>query len=237
MRSPARPGRSAPAAAPATSSRRPSVSRAARPAPARPASQPRGQAAPAAAAQGAPSSRGVLSRAISRLRGDDVPHASATGAPTPEPESFGEAEERPVMQLHDAPAPAAISRTPAVRGTSAQSLARAIGAEVSYADDGTPGIEFPDPSGSPAGATPYVPFSTSPRTVSRVDSAAPASNGSQATTADHAPPPALTQNHQASPGGAAGIDPDQLYEDFLARLRRDVLHEREQHGMLVDELP
>jgi hypothetical protein len=47
----------------------------------------------------------------------------------------------------------------------------------------------------------------------------------------------LTQNHQDSAGGAPALDADQLYEDFLARLRRDVLHEREQHGMLVDELP
>ena len=45
------------------------------------------------------------------------------------------------------------------------------------------------------------------------------------------------QNHQDSPSAAPALDPDQLYEDFLARLRRDVLHEREQHGMLVDELP
>ena len=139
------------------------------------------------------------------------------------------------MQLHDAPAPVAVSRTPAVLGTSAQSLARAIGAEVSYAEDGTPGIQFPEPGGSPGGAAPYVPFSTAPRTVSRVDTAA--SNGGQATAATHAPPSALTDNHKDSPGAAPALDPDQLYEDFLARLRRDVLHEREQHGMLVDELP
>jgi hypothetical protein len=136
------------------------------------------------------------------------------------------------MQLHDAPTPTAISRTPAVRGTSAQTLARAIGAEVTYSEDGTPAIEFPEPGGSQAAPAPYIPFSTTPRTVSRVETAA--SNGSQA---EHTPSAALTENHQASPGGASAIDPDQLYEDFLARLRRDVLHEREQHGMLVDELP
>ena len=179
----------------------------------------------------------MLQRAISRLRGDD--HSASSSVPAaPEPQdSGGYAEERPLMQLHDAPAPTAVSRTPAVRGTSAQSLARAIGAEVSYADDGSPSIEFPSPEASPAGATPYVRFSTAPRTISRAETAATSSSGSQATTADHAPPPALTQNHQGSPGAAPAFDPDQLYEDFLARLRRDVLHEREQHGMLVDELP
>ena len=137
------------------------------------------------------------------------------------------------MQLHDAPAPTAVSRTPAVRGTSAQSIARAIGAEITYSDDGSPSIEFPAPEG-PARAAPYVPFSTSPRTVSRVETA---SDSPQPATNDHAPSAALTQNHPASPGGAPALDADQLYEDFLARLRRDVLHEREQHGMLVDDLP
>lgn len=140
------------------------------------------------------------------------------------------------MQLQDAPAPTAVSRTPAVSGTSAQSLARAIGAEISYGDDGSPAIEFPAPDGTPAAPAPYVPFSTSPRTVSRVETAAPPSNGSTATTG-HTPSAALTENHQESPGGGAGMDVDQLYEEFLSRLRRDVLHEREQHGMLVDELP
>jgi hypothetical protein len=177
----------------------------------------------------------VLQRAISRLRGDD--HSSTSSA-TPEPQdSGGYAEERPLMQLHDAPAPTAVSRTPAVRGTSAQSIARAIGGEISYAADGSPGIEFPTPEAPPAAGAPYIPFSSAPRTVSRVDTAASSSSSAPAATTDHAPPAALTQNHQESPGSAPGLDPDQLYEDFLARLRRDVLHEREQHGMLVDELP
>lgn len=139
------------------------------------------------------------------------------------------------MQLHDAPAPTAVSRTPAVRGTSAQSIARSIGAEISYAADGSPGIEFPTPDRSPS-AAPYIPFSTAPRTVSR-DIAAPASGGAQPAASEHHPPAALMQNDHSSAGSAPALDPDQLYEDFLARLRRDVLHEREQHGMLVDELP
>jgi hypothetical protein len=180
----------------------------------------------------------VLQRAISRLRGDDhsAPAPAALPAPGPAaPElqaTGGSADERPVLQLHDAPAPAAVSRTPAVRGTSAQSLARAIGADVSYADDGSAGIVFPSPDGSPSGVAPYVPFSTAPRAVSRVDTTA-----SQAPASDHTPSPALMQGGQDSPSAAPAFDPDQLYEDFLARLRRDVLHEREQAGMLVDELP
>ena len=135
------------------------------------------------------------------------------------------------MQLQDAPGPVAVSRTPAVRGTSAQAIARALGTDVAYGSDGTPSVVFPPPPGAPA-AAPHIPFSTAPRTVSR--------EVTIPETSVTSPLPSSSSNGSgpaATPEAAAPLDPDQLYEDFLARLRRDLLHEREQAGILIDDLP
>jgi hypothetical protein len=184
-----------------------------------------------------PSGGGVLQRAIARLRGDE-PARTANGLePEPPPEGEPTAEprsDRPVVQLQDAPAPLAVSRTPAVSGASAQAIARAVGTDVAYASDGTPGIVFPPPPGANA-ASPYAPFSTAPRTVSRE-----ITMPEMAVSA--APPPSSASSSNggapaAEPAAAPALDPDQLYEDFLTRLRRDVLHEREQAGILIDDLP
>ncbi|MDP9293731.1 MAG: hypothetical protein M3O90_04765, partial [Actinomycetota bacterium] len=115
---------------------------------------------------------------------------------------------------------------PAAQGTSGQTLARAVGSEVGYTDAGAAEVVFPAPDGSPP---PFASFSTAPRTVSRdlTDSEvatppAPSSSGSTAPAAAPAPPP---------------LDKDELYEEFVSRLRRDLLHEREQSGLLIEERP
>jgi hypothetical protein len=191
-----------------------------------PAAAPRTAASPAAEG-------GVLHRAISRLRGAEHAPAPRTGAA---PAAEDAPAERPVMALRDAPAPTALSRAPmpapAALGTSGQTLARAIGAEVGYDDAGASEIVFPAPGGAP----PFVPFSTAPRSVSReVAEAAPPAMA-EASAPARAREPAAAPAPEAA-AAAPELDKDELYEEFLSRLRRDILHEREQSGLLIDEIP
>jgi hypothetical protein len=48
-----------------------------------------------------------------------------------------------------------------------------------------------------------------------------------------APPPAPAPAAPAPPAAGAGADPDELYEQMIERLRRDLLDERERMGDLV----
>jgi len=138
------------------------------------------------------------------------------------------------MALRDAPAPEAISRAPmaapAVEGTSAQTLARAIGAEVGYDAGGATEVMFPAP-GEPAGS--FLPFSTAPRSVSR---AIAIDEMTVAPTAADLPAASSAAPSPAAPE-APPLDTDALYDEFVTRLRRDLLHERELNGLLIDEHP
>jgi hypothetical protein len=125
------------------------------------------------------------------------------------------------MQLQDAPPQPPVSETPAIGGTSAQRLARALGTEVGVDAEGNATVEFPAP-----GAPPFVPFSTAPRTVSRAE------------VTDTPAPAAASSQNGASPAGAQPgapeVNVDELAETVIERLRRELLIEREQAGGSMD---
>jgi hypothetical protein len=131
---------------------------------------------------------------------------SQTGAP---------AEPRPRMELHDTAPPPPVSETPAIRGTSAERLARAVGAEATVDESGNASVELPAPG------EPFVPFSTAPRTVTR------------AALAEPAPAPEAAPALAGAPG-APPVDVDELAETVMERLRRELLIEREQSGGGMD---
>jgi hypothetical protein len=114
-----------------------------------------------------------------------------------------------------APAPDAAQGPARAR---AEVLARATAGAIEYEDDGRVSVLFPPPGSvfaSPGGV------------IARAEST-PA-----AAAAEIAPPapaeiPALT----AAPAAAVPLDRDELYADFMRRLRRDVLEQREQLGDL-----
>jgi hypothetical protein len=128
---------------------------------------------------------------------------------------------RPRVALHDSAPEQPVSETPAIRGTSAQRLARALGTEVTADATGNATVELPAPG------EPFVPFSTAPRTVSRAEvDAAPTP---AAPAASNGPAPA-----DAPMGGAPAVDMDEIAENVIERLRRELLIEREQSGGSMD---
>jgi len=140
------------------------------------------------------------------------------------------------MALRDTLAPEAVSRAPmaapAAQGTSGQTLASALGVEAGYDDAGTSEIVFPAPDGAP----PFVPFSTAPRSVSR-EIAMPELSVPAAANPGAPPPSSAAAPAAAAAEAPPPLDKDALYEEFMSRLRRDILHEREQSGILIDEIP
>jgi hypothetical protein len=111
--------------------------------------------------------------------------------------------------------------------TSGLRLAQATGAGFSRSSDGVETIEFPRPredeAPSTAGFLLRAPDESPPEPGEA--SAAPA-----ATTVAVAPPPA-----PAAPQGGSEID--DIYEQVVDRLRRDLLVERERMGDLLGDLP
>jgi len=118
------------------------------------------------------------------------------------------------MQLQDAPPEEPLSETPVIGGTSAERLARALGTDVSEAEDGTAAVEFPPPYGAPA---PPGPFSTAPVTVARAETS---------DTPAPSPAPASTES--------STVDVDAIAETVIDRLKRELLVEREQAGGPMD---
>jgi hypothetical protein len=116
-----------------------------------------------------------------------------------------------------APEPA-VSETPAIRGTNPERLARMLGTEVGHDEQGNATVSMPG----------YVPFSTAPRTVSRVD---------DEVLSDSAPEPASTTPSaplQPATPEAPAVDMDAIAETVIDKLRRELLVEREQAGGPMD---
>jgi hypothetical protein len=116
-----------------------------------------------------------------------------------------------------APAPAAGGASPAQR------LARATSGAIEYEDDGRVSVLFPPPGAvlaAPAVGLAREESAPAPATVLAAPAPGPAH--------DAAAPGAAT----GTPAAAGAIDRDELYEDFMRRLRRDVLEQREQLGDL-----
>jgi hypothetical protein len=134
------------------------------------------------------------------VREDSPPAAGPTG---------DSAHRRPRVQLQEAP-PEEAPPT----GTSAQRLARALGTEVGVDDAGNASVELPGP-----GDEPFVPFSTAPRTVTRLIDGEP-----QAPAAF--PPDGKPE--------AGEVDVDEIAETVIDKLRRELLIEREQSGGSMD---
>jgi len=99
-------------------------------------------------------------------------------------------------------------------------VARATSGAIEYEDDGRVSVLFPPPSAV---------FAAPGGTIAREESA-------PAAPAPAAPAPAAPTAAPAGaapvPAAAAALDRDELYADFMRRLRRDVLEQREQLGEL-----
>jgi hypothetical protein len=107
---------------------------------------------------------------------------------------------------------AAPAHRPVPATSTAQALARATAGAIAYEDDGRMSVLFPPPG---AVTVPLGPV------LARDESEAPPPPPPPAATAEPAPtaaPPAL--------------DREDLYQEFMRRLRRDVLEQREQIGEL-----
>jgi hypothetical protein len=116
-------------------------------------------------------------------------------------------------------------------------LADASGGQLDYGDDGMATIDF-----TGRGAPEIPAFSTTPVTVSRevsTDAPAPAENVLARAQTDAAATPATTTAtpHSSSipeQGDAPKApDPDEVYEQVMTRLRRDLIAELEQNGHLL----
>jgi len=118
--------------------------------------------------------------------------------------------------------------------TGADRLARAVGAPIEEELDGSHSLAFPTP-GAPA----YVPFSTAPVTVSRavmideidVDTPPPSPSTDASSTA---PSDTTARPAQAQPAGAPAVDMDELADNVIDKLRRELLIERELGGGAMD---
>jgi hypothetical protein len=126
----------------------------------------------------------------------------------------------PIPGLPAAPAPA----TPAI---SAQELARLSGGELRDDGVGQSTVTFA-PSGSPGGPPAKAPDAGLP---AKAPDAGPPAKASDAELASETPStPALRAQ-------LGDLDLDELYEGFLQRLRRELLHDRERLGDLLGPLP
>jgi len=131
------------------------------------------------------------------------------------------------------PGPAAIART------GVDELAEATGGQLDYGDDGMATIDF---TGSGAPTIPA--FSTTPVTVTREVAPAPApapgppAGGvlARAETTAETPQTTTATPHSGISDAAAPAqpqDPEELYEQVMTRLRRDLIAELEQNGHLL----
>jgi hypothetical protein len=116
--------------------------------------------------------------------------------------------------LAPAPAPEHAPSPTASAKKTAQALARATAGALAYEDDGRMSVLFPPPGAVTAPVGPVL---------ARDEAEAPA------------PAPAPTPPATAGPAptaAPAALDREDLYQDFMRRLRRDVLEQREQIGEL-----
>ena len=124
---------------------------------------------------------------------------------------------------------------PPLSGTASERLALAAGATLLPEADDQATVVFPPPGGRGAPmlarsqATPSAPLArTTPATGFSAPSAPPPASLATVSPAPPAPAP-------ASPSPSASMD--DVYEQVLERLRRDLLTERERMGDLLGELP
>jgi predicted component of type VI protein secretion system len=99
----------------------------------------------------------------------------------------------------------------------AKAIARATAGAIAYEDDGRMSVLFPPPGAitTPVGTA-----------VARDAAEAPAAAPAPATALAAEPAPA------PAPASSPALDREELYQDFLRRLRREVLEQREQIGEL-----
>jgi len=119
--------------------------------------------------------------------------------------------------------------------TSAARLAEATGASVSHdADSGAETVTFPRPSG--AAFAPAVALMRAPDDSGT--GGADNQGGEPAPAAAPAAPPSQPAPAPApSSGGGGGGDIDEIYDQVMQRLRRDLLADRERMGDLLGDLP
>jgi hypothetical protein len=124
--------------------------------------------------------------------------------------------ERPRLGLEAAEPAEAVSETPALTGTRPERLARMLGTDVQVDEAGNQVVEMP-----------FVPFDTTPRTVSRAAAPAPVTPAASPAAAPAPPAPAVA---------AAAVDVEQLTETVIETIRRELVIEREQAGGPMDLL-
>jgi hypothetical protein len=221
-----------------------------------PASAPTGSTGPTSRATARLARAIAAAPAGADVVADTSPHASAiaadsAGAFASLPGSASAAKDPTALAITQEPAPALNGDRPRLRvlrsparaaesGTSplpaqpapalqappgnatAALLARATGGAIEYEDDGRVSVLLPPPgsvTASPGGV------------VAREATDAPALSAQPGGSVAAAAPHAAGAAAAAAPG-AATLDRDELYADFMRRLRRDVLEQREQLGEL-----
>jgi hypothetical protein len=183
----------------------------------RPAARSIGRTATAAAAAPAAPAPSSAPRALARSAAAPARQGrpALTLVPTPPPEP-------PPAAPASASAPQAVSRS------GVDDLAAAGNGAVSYGDNGMATIDFT------GGGAPYIPpFSTAPVSVSRALEAPPAA--AAASSSSSAPSASSGVEHPAD--DAKSPSADEMYEDMLERLRRDLLVELELNGHLLRDNP
>ncbi|MDP2710300.1 MAG: hypothetical protein Q8O56_03695, partial [Solirubrobacteraceae bacterium] len=125
-----------------------------------------------------------------------------------------------VARLARTPQPAATTTPPAAperpASTTAQALARATAGAIEYEDDGRVGVLLPPP-----GAVFAAPGTAVARDATTAGDAPVATAPSASSPAPDA---------RSAPAAGPALDRDELYADFMRRLRRDALEQREQIG-------
>ena len=148
----------------------------------------------------------------------------------------------PADRLSRAAFPPAEGAAPPRRGgtaTSGARLAAATGTQVSYEENGVETVTFPRPAG--ASFAPAVALMRAHDGSDHGDNqggeqsegATPATAPTQAAAPAAAAPPA------PQPGGGAGGggDIEEIYDQVMQRLRRDLLADRERMGDVLGDLP
>jgi hypothetical protein len=123
--------------------------------------------------------------------------------------------------------------------TSAARLAEATGARVSYDDSaGTETVTFPRPAGgSFAPAVALMRAAGDDGGPSGGESAAESTAAYAATVQGAAAATRPAPQPPAGGGGGGGTDIDEIYDQVMQRLRRDLLADRERMGDLLGDLP
>src|SRR5262249_10504521 len=120
--------------------------------------------------------------------------------------------------------------------TSAARLAAATGARVSYDDEAeAETVAFPRPAGAS-----FAPAVALMRAADDDSQANAGQGGDQAAAPAPAAAPQAPPRPAQQPGGGGGGgggDIDELYDQVMQRLRRDLLADRERMGDLLGDLP